>query len=88
LNDIDPELKTQGINLSNVLQMHKIQIKTQASEMSRASESYSTSKNAVDPDKVGFLAREYHHPGDPQAEEFNRSHFQIAAQRVLGLKTQ
>lgn len=85
LDDISPELKNRDINLSQILQIHKIQIKTQASEMSRAAESYKTSKMAIDPDKVGFLAREYHPSGDPQAEEFNRVHFQIAAQTVLGL---
>lgn len=71
--------------MSQILQIHKIQIKTQASEMSRAAESYKTSKMAIDPDKVGFLAKEYHPAGTPQAEDFNRVHFQIAAQTVLGL---
>ena len=88
LDDIDPELKKKEVNLSDILQIHKIQIKTQASEMSRALGNYLNSKNAVDPDKVGFLAREYHEPGNPKAEEFNSIHFQIAAQRVLGLETQ
>jgi|GEM_PF-1357764 hypothetical protein len=85
LDDISPELKNKEMDLSQILQIHKIQIKTQASEMSRAAKSYETSKMAVDADKVGFLAREYHPTGDPQAEEFNRVHFQIAAQTVLGL---
>lgn len=85
LNDISPELKNRDIDLSQILQIHKIQIKTQASEMTRAAESYKTSIMAVDADKVGFLAKEYHQLGDPQAEEFNRVHFQIAAQTVLGL---
>lgn len=85
LDDITSEIKKGNIKLSNILQMHKIQIKTQASEMYRASESYSQSKNAIDSDKVGFLAREYHPSGDPQAEKFNRLHFQIAAQTVLGI---
>ena len=85
LDDISPELKNRDINLSQILQIHKIQIKTQASEMSRAAESYKTSKMAIDPDKVGFLAKEYHPAGTPQAEDFNRVHFQIAAQTVLGL---
>jgi len=86
LDDICPKLKKRAIDLSQILQMHKIQIKTQASEMSRAAEDYKKSKMAIDADKVGFLAREYHTSGDPQAEEFNRVHFQIAAQKVLGLK--
>ena len=86
LDDISPELKNKEINLSQILQIHKIQIKTQASEMSRAAKSYETSKMAVDAKKVGFLAREYHQPGNPKAEKFNRVHFQIAAQTVLGLK--
>ena len=85
LDDISPELKNKEMDLSQILQIHKIQIKTQASEMSRAAKSYEASKMAVDADKVGFLAREYHPSGDPQAEEFNRVHFQIAAQTVLGL---
>ncbi|MEY2986440.1 MAG: hypothetical protein RJB24_669, partial [Candidatus Parcubacteria bacterium] len=85
LDNIAANLKEKDIDLSQILRIHKIQIKTQASEMSRAAESYATSKVAVDADKVGFLAREYHHSGDPQAEEFNRVHFQIAAQTVLGL---
>jgi hypothetical protein len=85
LDDISPEIKNKEMDLRQILQIHKIQIKTQASEMSRAAKSYETSKMAVDADKVGFLAREYHPSGDPQAEEFNRVHFQIAAQTVLGL---
>ncbi|MEX0598732.1 MAG: hypothetical protein WD512_19770, partial [Candidatus Paceibacterota bacterium] len=88
LDDIAPELRGQNINLSDILQMHKIQIKTQSTEMARALQDYTNSKNAIDPDKVGFLAREYHQPGDPQAEEFNKIHFQIAAQKVLGLPIQ
>lgn len=86
LDDISPELKNKEVDLSQILQIHKIQIKTQASEMSRAAKSYETSKMAVDPDKVGFLAREYHQPGNPGAEDFNRIQFQMAAQKVLGLK--
>ena len=85
LDNIAANLKEKDIDLSQILRIHKIQIKTQASEMSRAAESYATSKMAVSPDKVGFLAKEYHQLGDPQAEEFNRVHFQIAAQTVLGL---
>jgi hypothetical protein len=85
LDDLATELKEKNINLSDVLQMHKIQVKTQSSEMSRALQDYKNSIHAIDPDKVGFLSREYHRPGDPQAEEFNRIHFQIAAQKVLGL---
>jgi hypothetical protein len=85
LDDIDSDSKEKDIDLSQILRMHKIQVKTQASEMSRAAESYKTSKMAVDADKVGFLAREYHNPGNPEAEDFNKIHFQIAAQTVLGL---
>jgi hypothetical protein len=88
LDDIASELKEKNINLSDILQIHKIQVKTQSSEMSRALQDYKNSKHAVDPDKVGFLSLEYHRPGDPQAEEFNRIHFQIAAQKVLGLPIQ
>lgn len=86
LDDIRPELKNKEIDLSQILQIHKIQIKTQSSAMSRTAEDYKPSKMAVDADKVGFLAREYHQPGNPKAEKFNRVHFQIAAQTVLGLK--
>lgn len=86
LDDLSTELKNKKIDLRNILQIHKIQIKTQSSEMSRAAEGYKTSKMAVDADKVGFLAREYHQPGNPEAEDFNKIQFQIAAQKVLGLK--
>jgi hypothetical protein len=85
LDNIAADLKEKNIDLSHILRIHKIQIKTQASEMSRTAEKYKASKMAVSPDKVGFLAREYHPSGDPKAEEFNRVHFQIAAQTVLGL---
>ena len=85
LDDIAADSKERDIDLSQILKIHKIQIKTQASEMARASESYKKSKMSVSPEKVGFLAREYHPSGNPQAEEFNRVHFQIAAQTVLGL---
>ena len=88
LDDIKPETKEQYIDLEKILQIHKIQIKTQSSEMSRALAEYKSSKMAIDPDKVGFLAREYHQPGNPQADEFSRAHFQIAAQKVLGLPIQ
>lgn len=85
LDNIAANLKEKDIDLSQILRIHKIQIKTQASEMSRAAKIYETSKMAISPEKVGFLAREYHPSGDPQVEEFNRVHFQIAAQTVLGL---
>ncbi len=85
LDDIDADLKEKDIDLSQILRIHKIQIKTQASEMARASAGYRNSKMSVSPEKVGFLAREYHPSGDPQAEKFNRLHFQIAAQTVLGI---
>ncbi len=85
LDNIAANLKEKDIDLSQILRIHKIQIKTQASEMSITAEKYKASKMAVSPDKVGFLAREYHPSGDPQAEEFNRLHFQIAAQTVLGI---
>jgi len=74
---ISPELKNKKMDLSKILRMHKIQIKTQASEMSRAAKSYKTSKMGIDTNKVGFLAREYHQPGNTQAEKFNRVHFKL-----------
>ena len=64
-------------------QVHNLKQKLE--EIQSSQEVYATSKMAVDVDKVGFLAREYHPSGDPQPEEFNRVHFQIAAQTVLGL---
>lgn len=85
LDDIATDLRDKNINLSDILQMHKIQVKTKSTEMARALQNYQKSKNSVNPDKVGFLAREYHQPGDPKAEDFNRIHFQISAQKVLGL---
>lgn len=85
LDDIAPDLKTQVINLSDILNVHKIQIKTRSNEMPRAFQDYKNSSNAIDPDKVGFLAREYYEPGSQKSEEFNKIEFQIAAQKILGL---
>lgn len=87
LDDIDTG-NSENIALDALLQMHRIQIKTQSTAMTSALEDYKRSRNAVSPEKVGFLAKEYTPTGNSQPQAFNQTHFQIAAQHILDLPIQ
>lgn len=87
LDDIDTDT-SENIALDSLLQMHRVQIKTQSTAMASALEDYKRSRNAISPEKVGFLAKEYIPTGTSQPQTFNQTHFQIAAQHILNLPIQ